>query len=97
MAQRAALNSTRRTPGLPWPVVTQAPVVDKLIGAVVPMRADWTRPDPAILAFLSSHGRYGIPYNIVYGPGAPSGIVLPELLTSASVIEAIERAGKGGV
>lgn len=75
-------------------VVTQSPVAERLSGDVVAMRADWTRPDPAILAFLSSHGRYGIPFNIVYGPGAPSGIALPELLTSAAVLEALERAGK---
>ncbi len=37
---------------------------------VVAMRADWTRPDPAIAAYLKRFGRYGIPFNAVYGPGA---------------------------
>jgi suppressor for copper-sensitivity B len=59
---------------------------------VVRMRADWTRPDPAISAYLRSFGRYGIPFNAVYGPGAPSGIALPELLTGGAVDEALERA-----
>jgi suppressor for copper-sensitivity B len=61
-------------------------------GAVVAMRADWTRPDPAIAAYLADHGRYGIPFNRVYGPGAPDGIALPELLTEAAVLDALERA-----
>lgn len=62
--------------------------------AVVPMRADWTRPDERITAYLAWHGRYGIPFNIVYGPGAPDGIPLPELLSEAAVVEALDRAAK---
>ena len=57
-----------------------------------PMRADWTRTDDAIRAYLNDHGRYGIPFNAVYGPGAPEGILLPEILLADDVIEAIERA-----
>jgi suppressor for copper-sensitivity B len=57
-----------------------------------PLRADWTRPDPAIAAYLADHGRYGIPFNAVYGPGAPDGIVLPELLTERAVLDALGRA-----
>ena len=56
------------------------------------MEADWTRPDPAIGAYLASYGRYGIPFNIVYGPGAPGGIVLPELLTKGDVDGALDKA-----
>ncbi len=59
---------------------------------VVPMQADWTRPDPAIGRYLSGFGRFGIPFNVVYGPGAPSGIPLPELLSERTVLEALERA-----
>ncbi|MBP2227422.1 suppressor for copper-sensitivity B [Azospirillum agricola] len=62
--------------------------------ALVAMRADWTRPDDGIARFLASHGRYGIPFNIVYGPGAPRGIALPELLSEAAVIEALDRAAR---
>ena len=61
---------------------------------VVRMRADWTSPDPAIADFLAAYGRYGIPFNIVYGPSAPSGIVLPELLTDASVLDALAEADR---
>jgi suppressor for copper-sensitivity B len=63
---------------------------------VVAMQADWTRPDEAIARYLESFGRFGIPFNAVYGPAAPGGIVLPELLSSAAVLEAIGRARGAG-
>ena len=56
------------------------------------MRADWTSPDPKIAAFLASFGRYGIPLNVVFGPAAPGGILLPELLTTGAVFQAIDKA-----
>jgi suppressor for copper-sensitivity B len=59
---------------------------------VVPMVADWTRPDPAISRFLAQHGRYGIPLNVVYGPKAPQGIVLPEVCTVETIVQAIRQA-----
>ena len=59
----------------------------------VMLKADWTAPDDRITAFLASHDRYGIPFNIVYGPGAPSGVVLPELLTASMVKDALAKAG----
>jgi len=62
-------------------------------GRIVAMVADWTRPDPVIAAYLAKFGRYGIPFNVVYGPEAPDGIPLPELLTEAAVTEAVARAG----
>lgn len=59
---------------------------------LVAMRADWTRPDVAITDYLASFGRYGIPFNAVYGPGVPDGIALPELLSEQSVLDALARA-----
>lgn len=61
---------------------------------VVAMRADWTRPDQSITAYLASFSRYGIPFNAVYGPGAPGGIPLPEILTESAVLAALAQAGK---
>ena len=61
----------------------------------VAMRGDWTLPDEAITAYLASFGRYGIPFNAVYGPGAPEGIALPELLTLDVVQTAVAKAGDG--
>ena len=60
---------------------------------VVRMRGDWTSPDPGITAYLTSFGRYGIPFNAVYGPGSPDGLTLPELLTKERVLEALDQAG----
>jgi suppressor for copper-sensitivity B len=62
-------------------------------GRIVAMIADWTRPDPVIAAYLAKFGRYGIPFNAVYGPQAPNGIPLPELLTETAVTEAVAQAG----
>ena len=64
-------------------------------GEVVPVRADWTNPDPAIVTYLASFGRYGIPFNAVYGPGAPEGIPLPELLSVEAVTSAVAKASEG--
>ncbi|MBI3503976.1 MAG: thioredoxin family protein [Proteobacteria bacterium] len=61
-------------------------------GGIVALRADWTRPDPRISAYLAEFGRYGIPFNAVYGPGAPGGLALPELLTADSVLAAFAAA-----
>lgn len=72
-------------------VLTKAPVVDAL-GEVTPMLADWTKPDPAISGYLASFGRFGIPMNVVYGPKAPQGILLPELLSSDDVMTALQQA-----
>ena len=77
-------------------VLERAPVADKLREpGVVAMRADWTRPDPMITAYLQSFGRYGVPLDVVYGPGAPGGIALPELLNSTAVMNAFRRAAAG--
>ena len=63
-------------------------------GAVVAMKADWTRPSQEISDYLASYGRYGIPFNVVYGPGAPDGVVLPEILTTDAVLATIKEAGE---
>jgi suppressor for copper-sensitivity B len=61
---------------------------------IVAMQADWTRPDDGIARYLASFGRYGIPFNAVYGPGAPQGLALPELLSRDAVLDAL--AGVAG-
>ncbi len=60
---------------------------------IVAMRADWTRPDADIAHYLASFGRYGIPFNAVYGPNSASGVALPELLTKGDVLQALAAAG----
>jgi len=74
-------------------VLDRAPVVTALgRHNVVAMKADWTRPSDRIAAYLASFGRYGIPFSVVYGPNAPEGIPLPEILTSAGVMAALSTA-----
>ena len=74
-------------------VVSRGEVAARLAdGSVVPMRADWTRPNEEIAAYLGSFGRYGIPFNVVYGPAAPQGIPLPEILTREAVLAALDMA-----
>ncbi|MEX0808333.1 MAG: protein-disulfide reductase DsbD domain-containing protein [Dongiaceae bacterium] len=77
-------------------VLERAPVADRLAAPeMVAMRADWTRPDEGIAHYLASFGRYGIPFNVIYGPSAPAGIALPELLDAGAVLDALDRAAGG--
>lgn len=74
-------------------VIERDPVLTALRAeGTVPMQADWTRPDETISRYLESFGRYGIPFNAVYGPGAPDGIVLSEILSGEAVIDALRSA-----
>ncbi|WP_445680585.1 protein-disulfide reductase DsbD family protein [Radicibacter daui] len=61
-------------------------------GAVTGRLADWTNPDDGIAAYLASFGRYGIPFYAVYGPSAPQGIALPELVTAETIQQALAKA-----
>jgi suppressor for copper-sensitivity B len=71
-------------------------VAERLGGdAVVTMRGDWTLPSDEITDYLTSYGRYGIPFNAVFGPGAPDGELLPELLTVETVLDALDTAAGG--
>jgi suppressor for copper-sensitivity B len=77
-------------------VIDDAAVIDQFdANDVVRMRADWTRPSDEISDYLAGFGRYGIPFNVVYGPGAPTGEALPELLTVSSVLAATRKAAGG--
>ena len=59
---------------------------------VIFMQADWSLPDETIEEFLQKQGRSGIPFNSVYGPAFPEGELLPELLTTEKVVQAIKNA-----
>jgi suppressor for copper-sensitivity B len=74
-------------------VIAQDDILARL-GAdnVIAMQADWTLPDDAIATYLVSFGRYGIPFDAVYGPNAPDGIALPELLGHDAVMKALDKA-----
>ncbi len=61
---------------------------------VIAMQADWTRPSADITSFLKQHDRYGVPFDAVFGPGAPQGLVLPEILTPADILNGLRDAGR---
>jgi thiol:disulfide interchange protein DsbD len=58
---------------------------------VVPMRADWTRSDPAITRALAAFGRSGVPLAVLYLKGAAEPMVLPAVLTPGIVLEALAQ------
>ncbi len=78
-------------------LVLQNDQVRDRLGAqeVVTMRGDWTLPDEDISDYLESFGRYGIPFDAVYGPGLPEGFALSEILSVDAVLGALERAAGG--
>ncbi len=55
---------------------------------IVPLKADWTRYDPAITQTLASFGRSGVPLYVYYDGSAPPR-VLPSVLTPGIVLEAL--------
>lgn len=61
---------------------------------VLLLRADFTNRSPEITSYLESKGRYGIPLNVVYGPNAPDGLVLPELMSKNDLRQAVLDASK---
>ena len=74
-------------------VIERDPVARRLSAdGVVAMKADWTTPDEAISRYLAAFGRYGIPFNAVYGPAAPDGLALSELLSESEVLAALDKA-----
>ena len=59
---------------------------------IVLMKGDWTKHDAEITKALESYGRSGVPVNVLYtGKEGAKRVVLPELLTSTMVLEALER------
>ena len=74
-------------------VILQDPVYSTLQNSkILPLKADWTLPSKTITQYLQANNRYGVPFNIVYGPSAPNGIPLPVLLSSETVMKAIRNA-----
>ncbi len=56
------------------------------------LKADWTNQDPRITQELAKFGRSAVPFNLLYVPKRDHPIILPELLTSRLVLEALEQA-----
>ncbi|MFA5058572.1 MAG: thioredoxin family protein, partial [Opitutaceae bacterium] len=63
---------------------------------VVLLRADWTSRDPLITETLASFHRSAVPLDLVYAPGRPGPLILPELLTPDLVLQALEQGSAKG-
>jgi len=58
------------------------------------LKADWTNRDSAIAKALADQGRVGVPLYLVYGKDGGAPQVLPQLLTSGLVADALDTAAK---
>ena len=56
------------------------------------LKADWTRRDAEIAQTLAEHGRAGVPLYLVYGKGGGEPETLPQILTSGTVVAALNKA-----
>ncbi len=57
------------------------------------MKADWTNRDDAIARYLADHGRYGIPFYLLYRPRAEPHL-FGELITKQEIVRVVEEAGR---
>lgn len=55
------------------------------------LKGDWTRQDPAITAYLRQNGRDGVPLYVYYPAGGRPPVVLPQILTEATVLDALDK------
>ena len=51
--------------------------------------ADWTSRDAEVTSLLQAHARSGVPLYLYYPPGAADAVVLPQILTTETVLQAI--------
>lgn len=75
--------------------VLSSPSIIERVAAlgIVPIRADWTNRDPDISRLLSQFGRSGVPLYVLFPQGDPDHpIILPEVITTSMMLEAINRA-----
>jgi thiol:disulfide interchange protein len=54
------------------------------------LKGDWTNRNPEITRILERHGRSGVPLYLLY-TGSEEPVVLPQILTAATVLQEIDR------
>jgi thiol:disulfide interchange protein DsbD len=62
---------------------------------IATLRADWTNRDPRITQALASYGRSAVPFNLIWVPGRDQPVILPEILTASTVLDALNTSSKG--
>lgn len=58
---------------------------------IATLRGDWTNQDPLITAELAQYNRSAVPFNVIWMPGQSEPIILPELLTAGTVLDALQK------
>lgn len=56
---------------------------------IATLKADWTNQDPQITAELAKYQRSAVPFNVIWLPGQAEPVILPELLTPGTVLDAL--------
>ncbi|MBV9201841.1 MAG: thioredoxin family protein, partial [Alphaproteobacteria bacterium] len=59
---------------------------------VVPLKGDWTSRNPEITRFLQRFGRSGVPLYLYYTGKGGEPLMLPQILTAASVLDAVGKS-----
>jgi thiol:disulfide interchange protein DsbD len=59
---------------------------------IATLRGDWTKQDPRITEELARYNRSAVPFNLIWVPGQDAPIILPELLTAGTVLDALKNA-----
>jgi thiol:disulfide interchange protein DsbD len=58
---------------------------------IATLRGDWTSKDPRITAELAAYQRSAVPFNVIWLPGKDTPVILPEILTAKTVLDALGR------
>jgi thiol:disulfide interchange protein/DsbC/DsbD-like thiol-disulfide interchange protein len=59
---------------------------------IIPLKGDWTSQNPEITQFLQQFGRSGVPLYLLYSGRGGEPVMLPQILTAASVLDAIGKS-----
>ena len=65
------------------------------------LKGDWTNQNPEITRLLEQHGRSGVPLYLLYpgrgAAGSGEAVVLPQILTTATVLDSLEPISIGPI
>jgi thiol:disulfide interchange protein len=59
---------------------------------IIPLKGDWTSQNPEITQFLQQFGRSGVPLYLLYSGRGGEPVMLPQILTAASLLDAIGKS-----
>jgi thiol:disulfide interchange protein DsbD len=58
---------------------------------IATLRGDWTNQDSRITAELAKYHRSAVPFNVIWLPGKDAPVLLPEILTPSTVLDALKQ------